>query len=141
MDRKSPPPTIAAGEAILGYRGWTKGSDATPDRVIQKRASLDAARKAGVTICMGGDAGVFDHGYNGWEMELMVEYGMSPIEVLRSATRVNARLFHLDDRTGSIQPGMLADLVAVKGNPVEDISDARAVRFVMKDGEIVFTDP
>ena len=134
-------PTIAAGEAILGYRGWTKGSDETPDRVVQKKASLDAARKAGVTICMGGDAGVFDHGDNGWEMELMAEYGMTPLDVLRAATRVNAELFHLGDRLGSIEPGLLADLVAVEGNPAEDISAARAVRFVMKNGEVVLTDP
>ncbi len=131
-------PTIAAGEAVLGYGGWIKGSGEAPDRVVQKKASLDAARAAGVTICMGGDAGVFDHGDNGWEMELMVEYGMTPLEVLRAATRVNAELFHLDDRVGSIKPGLLADLVVVKGNPAEDISAARAVRLVMKNGEIVF---
>ncbi len=134
-------PTIAAGEAVLGYRGWIKGAGETPDRVIQKRASLAAARAAGVTICMGGDTGVFDHGDNGWEMELMVEYGMTPIDVLRAATRINAELFHLDDRVGSIEPGLLADLLAVEGNPAEDISDVRAVRFVMKGGKIVFTDP
>lgn len=130
-------PTIAAGEAILGYRGWRKGIDEAPDRVIQKRASLDAARVAGVTICMGGDAGVFDHGDNGWEMELMVEYGMAPLDVLRAATQVNAELFHLDDRVGSIKAGLFADLVGVNGNPAEDISDARSVWFVMKNGEIV----
>ena len=84
---------------------------------------------------------MFEHGHNGWEMELMVEYGMTPIDVLRAATWVNAELFHLDDRVGSIEAGLLADLVAVEGNPVEDISDVRAVRFVMKDGEIVFTGP
>ena len=133
-------PTIAAGEAVLGYGGWVKGIGEAPDRVVQKRASLTAARAAGVTICMGGDTGVFDHGDNGWEMELMVEYGMTPLDVLRAATRVNAELFHLDDQVGSIKPGLLADLVAVEGNPAEDISNVRAVRFVMKDGEIVLDD-
>jgi imidazolonepropionase-like amidohydrolase len=70
-------------------------------------------------------------------MELMVEYGMTPLEVLRAATRVNAELFHLDERVGSIEPGLLADLVAVKGNPAKDISNARKVRLVIKNGKIV----
>jgi imidazolonepropionase-like amidohydrolase len=130
-------PTLGAGEAVLGYAGWTKGVDPTPERIERKRASLAAARDAGVRICMGGDAGVFDHGYNGWEMELMVEYGMTPLAVLRAATSGNAAIFHLDETLGSVRPGMLADLVAVRGDPAEDISAARAVRFVMKGGEVV----
>jgi len=65
--------------------------------------------KAGVTIGMGGDVGVFTHGENALEMELMVEYGMTPLEVLRAATRINAKSFHLDTVTGSLKPGLDAE--------------------------------
>jgi len=90
-----------------------------------------------VTICMGGDAGVYDHGYNALEMELMVEYGMAPVDVLRAATSVNARLFHIDDTVGAIRPGLLADLLAVQGDPARDITAIRRVEWLMKDGAIL----
>jgi len=89
-----------------------------------------------VPICMGGDAGVFDHGDNARELELMVAYGMTPLAALRAATSGNARYLHLDDR-GRIAPGLLADLVAVEGVPEQRISDVRRVALVMKGGEIV----
>lgn len=89
---------------------------------------------------MGGDVGVFPHGDNAREMEDMVAYGMSPLDVLRSATSVNADVFHIADRVGRIRPGLLADLVAVKGNPAEHIQDIRQVQLVMKDG-IIYRKP
>ena len=129
-------PTVAAGDAVLQYRGWKKGSDPEPDGIRQKRASIKAARAAGVSFAMGGDVGVFAHGENAREMELLVrEYGFTPLEVLRQATSGNAAIFHLADR-GNIRPGQLADLVALDGDPTRDVGVVRQVRFVMKAGGI-----
>ncbi|MGI9089025.1 MAG: amidohydrolase family protein [Chthoniobacterales bacterium] len=131
-------PTVAAGDAVSRYRGWKKATDPEPPRIAQKRASMKAARAAGVTFAMGGDVGVFPHGENALEMELLVrEYGFTPLEVLRQATSGNAAIFHLADR-GLVRPGMLADLVALAGDPMRDISALREVRLVMKGGMIVF---
>ncbi|HEY0411957.1 MAG TPA: amidohydrolase family protein [Allosphingosinicella sp.] len=128
-------PTVAAGDAIARYRGWN-GQAPEPAGITEKRASFRAALAAGVTMCMGGDVGVFAHGDNAREMELMVAYGMRPVDVLIAATSGNARIFGLDDRLGSIRPGLLADLVAVAGDPTRDVAAVRAVRLVMKGGRI-----
>jgi len=129
-------PTLAAVEATARYAGFKEGSPPTA-RMVQKRAGLDAAAKAGVPICMGGDAGVYTHGTNAWEMELLVGAGMSAPAALRSATGVNARILGLDSRLGTVREGLLADLVAVAGDPTREISRVRDVRFVMQGGRIV----
>ena len=130
-------PTVAAGDAISRYRGWKKGADPEPPRITAKRASITAAREAGVTFAMGGDSGVFAHGENALEMELLVrEHGFSPLDVLRQATSGNAAIFHLLDR-GSIRAGLLADLVSLTGDPTKDVAALREVRLVMKGGAIV----
>jgi len=92
--------------------------------------------QAGVPICMGGDVGVYTHGQNWLEMEAMQRAGMSPAQVLISATSRNAHIFHLTDR-GEVKPGLLADLVAVDGDPTRDVSAVVHVRLVMKGGQIV----
>jgi len=129
-------PTLAAVEATARYAGWREGMPRTP-RLEQKRASLSAARSAGVAICVGGDAGVYAHGTNAWEMELLVAYGMSAPSVLRAATSGNARLLGLSERLGAIKPGLLADLVAVTGDPTREIRAVRDVRMVLQGGRVV----
>ena len=80
--------------------------------------------------------GVFPHGDNARELELMVAYGMAPVDALKSATSGAARILHLEDRIGRIREGFLADIVAVDGDPTRDISALRRVRFVMKGGHV-----
>lgn len=129
-------PTIAAVDVISQYRGWVKGKSTEPERVTIKKKSFKEAITSGVSIGMGGDVGVFPHGENVLEMELMVEYGMKTMDVLKAATSVNSRAFHLDHQVGFIKEGLLADLVIVTGNPSTNISDLRKVKWVMKDGKV-----
>ncbi len=129
-------PTLAAGDAVLQYRGWKKGSDPEPQNIINKKKSFKLALEAGVTICMGGDVGVFTHGDNAREMEMMAEYGMKPMDVLRSATSVNADVFGYSSRIGRIRPGIYADIIAVEGDPSADIKSIRNIKLVMKNGII-----
>lgn len=133
-------PTLAAIEAYQQYDGWRKGIDPDPQRVIDKKKSFALALKVGVTICMGGDVGVYTHGTNAIEMELMVEYGMKPIDVLKSATSVNADVFGYSDKFGRIKKDLLADIIAVEGDPSADIKNVRKIRLVMKDG-IIYKSP
>ncbi len=129
-------PTLAAVDMISQYRGWKKGVTPEPANVTNKKKSFKEALASGVTIGMGGDVGVFPHGDNVLEMELMVEYGMKTFDVLKAATSVNARAFHLDNQVGFIKPGLKADLVIVTGDPSKNISDLRNVKLVMKDGVV-----
>ncbi|HMQ64086.1 MAG TPA: amidohydrolase family protein [Flavilitoribacter sp.] len=129
-------PTLAAGDAILQYRGWKKGVEPEPERIVQKKESFKAALAAGVVICAGGDVGVFAHGDNARELEMMVDYGMPAADVLRSVTSVNADAFGWGDRIGRIRTGLLADLVVVDGRPDRDIRALRKVEMVVRGGMI-----
>jgi imidazolonepropionase-like amidohydrolase len=127
-------PTLAAGDAIEQYKGWKKDVDPEPERVTNKKKTFQLALKAGVIICMGGDVGVFTHGDNAREMEMMVEYGMKPIDVLRSATSINADVFGYGDKIGRIKKDLFADIIAVDGDPSVDIKNIRKIKLVIKDG-------
>jgi imidazolonepropionase-like amidohydrolase len=132
-------PTLLAGE-------WTGGrADKFPPVIAQKAKSALAARsdmfrsalKAGVKIAFGTDSAVSPHGMNAKEFALMTGLGMSPAAALRAATSSAATLLGIDDRVGTLTAGKIADIVAVPGNPLEDIQATERVSFVMKEGKVI----
>ena len=129
-------PTIAASEAYARYFQHWDGREPAPDSVQENRRSFRQALAAGVSICMGGDVGVFTHGANWLEMDAMQRAGMPAAQVMIAATSGNARILHLTDR-GAIKSGLLADLVAVEGDPTRDVNAVRTIRLVIKGGHIV----
>ena len=128
-------PTLAASDAVSRYRGWN-GQEPAPAAVEENRRSFRMALAAGVSICMGGDVGVYTHGENWREMVLMQQVGMPALAVLTAATSGNAHIFHLAE-VGSLKPGLLADIIAVEGDPTKDVAAVKAVRLVMKSGALV----
>ncbi len=131
-------PTLTAPEAIGEYfHGHDEGAEPTESMALAARGFRRALAE-GVTVGCGSDVGVFAHGTSHRELSWMVKLGMSPGRALEAATRVNARILRQDAELGQLRAGFLADVIAVKGDPVRDIAAIRAVCFVMKNGEIVY---
>jgi imidazolonepropionase-like amidohydrolase len=129
-------PTLAAAEAYARYfGGWEQGKPETRE-LKSKRASFRAALESGVVIVNGSDIGVFAHGDGARELELLVDYGMKPGDALKAATSVAAQALHMPGKIGAVKPDLLADLVAVEGDPTTDIRALRKVALVMKGGVI-----
>lgn len=103
---------------------------------MRKRASFKAALDVGVVILSGSDVGVFPHGDNALELELMVNYGMAALDALKSATSVAGRVLHMESQIGHVAEGLFADLIAVDGDPTKDIAALRRVKLVMKGGTV-----
>ena len=137
-------PTIIAGKSVTDS---AKKPGYFPPVIVGKAlaigphmtATFTKAYKAGVKIAFGTDAGVYAHGKNWMEMGYMTEAGMPPLEVLRSATLSAAELIGISDKTGTIEKGKWADIVAIEGDPVKDISAMGKIKFVMKSG-VVYRD-
>lgn len=129
-------PTLAASEAMARYSGWSPGM-ADHKRITTAKAMFKRALASGVTIACGSDVGVFSHGQSVRELELMVEYGMAPKDALASATSIAAEILGHGHDLGRIAEGYFADLIAIQGNPLEDISTVRNLLVVMKDGALV----
>lgn len=126
-------PTLAASEAIARYAGWKPG-EPEPARVRDSHEMFVRALKSGVTLANGSDVGVFTHGKNARELELMAAYGMPPKEVLRAATATAAAVLGKSKELGRIAPGYLADLIAVQGDPLKRIEVLETPLLVIKDG-------
>jgi imidazolonepropionase-like amidohydrolase len=127
---------------LVAYYRWSKRECLSPEtrKMIENTVKLHSetfkrALKVGVKIAFGSDL-TESHGTNAEEFELMVKYGMKPLDAIKSATIISAELLGWQDKIGSIEPGKLADIIAVKGDPLNDIKVLRDVKFVMKDGEI-----
>lgn len=134
-------PTITAGKWVAEKAAV---KDYYPPLVQPKAAAIGpliqgtfgTAYKAGVKIAFGTDAGVFPHGLNAREFQYMVEAGMPAMEAIQSATINSAQLLGIDQQLGSIAPGKTADIIAVEGDPLQDITRLQHVRFVMKNGVV-----
>jgi imidazolonepropionase-like amidohydrolase len=133
-------PTLAAFEASARYAGYRPGTDPEPSRLKRARATFKMALEAGVTIANGSDMGVFAHGEGARELELLVDFGMKPVDALRASTSTAAKTLRLDDRLGAVKPGLRADLICVQGDPTQDIKALRQVKLVMKDG-VLYREP
>ena len=129
-------PTLAASDAVARYRGWN-GAEPAPASVLLNRRSFALAMKAGVHMCMGGDVGVFAHGQNAREMELMAAAGMPPAQVLIAATSGNARWLKMDSTARRGEGGAARRPDRGRRRSDADIAAVRRIALVMKGGMVV----
>jgi len=128
-------PTMTATEATsIYFQGYLPGKMSPTAQMTSAASAFKLALKAGVIIGNGSDVGVFRHGENGRELVWMVKDGMTPVDALLAATAINARILRMDDKVGRIRPGLLADLVALEGDPTQDITSVNHVALVLKGG-------
>ncbi len=128
-------PTLTAAESVARYGGWKPGTPDDP-RIKEAKEMFARALRSGVTIACGSDVGVFAHGENARELELMAAYGMSPLEALRSATTTAAKVLRREKDLGRVAKGYFADLIAVRGDPLVDLTVIRNPVVVLKAGKI-----
>lgn len=128
-------PTLTAAESVARYGGWKPGTPDDP-RIKNAKEMFARALRSGVTIACGSDVGVFAHGENARELELMVAFGMSPLEALRSATTTAAKVLRRENDLGRVTKGYTADLIAVRGDPLIDLAVVRKPIVVLKMGKI-----
>jgi imidazolonepropionase-like amidohydrolase len=130
-------PTLSTYRKLGPY--WDKQPSTLHQRFIERhRSSFERARAAGVTIAFGTDVGSFPHGEQRYEFELLVEYGMTPMEALTAATRTAAALLRRDGELGTLATGAVADVVAVSGDPTVDIHAVNETVLVVRDGVVRF---
>ncbi|MBT5187612.1 MAG: amidohydrolase family protein [Kordiimonadaceae bacterium] len=129
-------PTVTITESIAEYGGWLKGQGPEPKSVATKKDAMTSALKSGVTICNGSDVGPYTHGDNLRELLIMHEYGLSIEKTLQAATIVGAELMNKKGELGEVKVGYIADLIAVKGNPLENLEVLSDIRMVMQGGEV-----
>ena len=134
--------TLRAGFIGLGNMGKPLASHLVPagfDTTVYDidEASVRELVEAGAKLAFGTDAAIFPHGDNAKQFAVMVRFGMTPMQAIQAATSVNAELFGWEADVGAVETGRYADLVAVRGNPLDDVSVLEQISFVMKGGEVV----
>ena len=134
-------PTLSAGETVVAAAESGRLTGLRAEKARQAgaamRTAIRIAREAGVPIALGTDAGVGPHGANGHEFTLMVEWGgFTPMQAIVAGTQNAARLLGWEDRVGTLRPGLLADVVAVAGDPTQNVRTLESAVFVMKNGVI-----
>ncbi len=136
-------PTLMASEWIMqNMKNYPPALQAKAKAAYDARSVMFRnAVKMGVKISFGTDAAVFPHGMNAKEFKLMVDLGMSPIDALKTATSNDADLLNIAQKTGTLEKGKLADIIAMPGDPTADITATERVSFVMKEGKIIRNGP
>ena len=130
-------PTLAASQSMATYSGWDPATADHP-RVATAKKLMKNALESGVTIACGSDVGVFSHGDNALELELMFAYGMPVKDVIRSATSVAATTIGRAKDLGQVKAGFIADLIVVEQNPLEKLKTLRTPTVVIQAGKVVF---